>query len=87
MSTFITLRLILQEPKPDLAKFLVELEKQEIAKGDLDLLLKKAVESRPPHFSEFCSALVRYSIFHAAKELTSTSATRKVGLRRPRTRE
>lgn len=43
MSTFITLRLILQEPKPDLAKFLVELEKQEIAKGDLDLLLKKAV--------------------------------------------
>ena len=48
--SFIKLRLILQEPKPDLSKFLKELEMEAIQKGDLDLLLRKSVESKLNQF-------------------------------------
>ncbi len=59
MSTFIKLRLILQEPRPDLANFLAILEREKVEKGDLDLLLRKAVESKLQQFSDFANALIR----------------------------
>lgn len=59
MSNFIALRLILQEPKPDVRLFMEELSRGELKKGDYDLLLRKAVESKVPDFRQFCEALVR----------------------------
>ena len=53
MSTFINLRLILQEKKPNLAEFLRQLELEDLKKEDLNLLLRKAVESRPLQFADF----------------------------------
>lgn len=78
MSNFIKLRLILQEPKPDYGNFLVELEKDEIKKEDLDLLLRKAVESKVTQFRDFCNALVRYSFHDPVKAQISISTTPKV---------
>lgn len=57
--SFIKLRVILTEPKPDLAHFVQQLEEEEVKKEDLDLLLRKAVESKVAHFADFCAALVR----------------------------
>jgi ribosomal protein S3AE len=59
MSNFITLRLILQEAKPDVRQFMEELSREELKKSDYDILLRKAVESKVPEFRQFCDALVR----------------------------
>lgn len=47
-------------------------------KGDLDLLLRKAVESKVCDFKQFCDALVKYAVVDLEKEPTSTSLTPKV---------
>jgi hypothetical protein len=39
--------------------FVAELEREALQKGDLDLLLRKAVEGRVGEFPKFCRALVR----------------------------
>ncbi len=78
MSNFITLRLILQEPKPDVRQFVECLSKEELKKGDYDLLLRKAVESKVPDFRLFCDALVRYAWWDSGRELMSTSSTPRV---------
>lgn len=57
--SFIKLRVILTEPKPDLSDFVKQLDEEEVKKEDLDLLLRKAVESKVSHFADFCSALVK----------------------------
>ena len=43
MGTFIRLRLILQDKKPDLKNFFNQLDNSDLIKGDYDLLLRKAV--------------------------------------------
>lgn len=78
MSNFIKLRLILQEQRPAFHNFIAELGQQQLQNGDLDLLLRKAVEGRIPDFPNFCRALVRYIRYHLAKERTSIFMTRKV---------
>lgn len=76
--SFIKLRGILSEPKPDPANFVSELERVELRKEDLNILLRKAVESKLPRFSEFCSALVRYPLSYSDKARASTFTTRRV---------
>ena len=44
MAEFAKLRGILAEPKPDLIHFRQQLQKGDVEKKDLDLLLRKAVE-------------------------------------------
>ena len=87
MSNFIKLRLILQQPKPDYKNFLVELQKEEIKKEDLDLLLRKAVESKVTQFRDFCNALVWYYSHNPVKARISTSMTPKVPQGSSRSRE
>ena len=48
--SFINLRVTLTEPKPDLNKFVEQLDKEDVKKEDLDLLLRKAVESKVSRF-------------------------------------
>jgi len=80
MSNFIKLRLILQEPRPAFYNFIAELGQQQLQNGDLDLLLRKAVEGRIPDFSNFCRALVRYINCNLVKEPMSISMIPKVEL-------
>lgn len=60
MSNFIDLRIILQEAKPSLASFLAKLNENKLPKEDLDILLRKTIESKIAQFEEFADVLVRY---------------------------
>ncbi len=78
MSNFVNLRLILQDNRPDFRKFKEELSRDELKKGDLDLLLRKLVDCKVPDFQLFCDVLVKYDLGHLGREPMSTSPTPKV---------
>ena len=52
--------------------------KEELKKGDYDLLLRKAVESKVPEFRLFCEALVKYCCCYLGRAPMSTSSIPRV---------
>ena len=78
MSAFIKLRNILQENKPNWEVFSAELESKDLQKGDVDLLLRKAVESKISPFKDYCHKLVKYVLKDIGKEPISILAIPKV---------
>ena len=78
MAEFAKLRGILAEPKPDLVHFRQQLQKVEVKKEDLDLLLRKAVEAKHAQFPLFCSALVGYISLYSGKAPISIFRTPRV---------